>query len=86
MIEIQTGWVNYAGTDSTISVTVYGLWSSHTFYDLPGSFETGDYDSSYQYVDYDFGEPYQIHPYKDGSGVNPGWYLSWVRISINLIV
>ncbi|XP_048259189.1 uncharacterized protein LOC125384307 [Haliotis rufescens] len=79
-ILIQTSDSNYAGTDATVSMIIYGDKGSSRSMDMDGSFESGDVDTSMRSIN-EIGRIRSIRIWHNNRGTNAGWKLDWVRIS-----
>ena len=77
---MYTGTALSAGTNSGISIEIWGTDGHIGQSVLTGTFERGDNDTTN--FDVYFGNPYRIKVYHDGSGWFSGWKLDKVALQI----
>jgi len=85
-IEVQTGDMSGAGTDSNIYVTIYGDKAATNEVRLNGyisgnAFERGDLDRLTLVGLVDVGTMKKLKVRSDGAWAGSGWYLSWVKVN-----
>ena len=77
---MYTGTSSHSGTNSGISMEVWGTEGHMGPKGLGGGFENGDVDTT-NFYGY-FGKPYRIKVYHDGSGMFSGWQLNRVTLQV----
>ncbi|MEU7984720.1 PLAT/LH2 domain-containing protein [Streptosporangium canum] len=82
-VEVKTSDEKNAGTNSNISLTIYGPGGDSGPQDLDNddnNFEQGNLDT-FELVLPNFGSLTKIYIKSDGSGASEGWLLSWLKIT-----
>ncbi|WP_328800044.1 PLAT/LH2 domain-containing protein [Paenibacillus sp. LX16] len=82
VVTVNTANLKDAGTDSNISITLYGSNGDYATATLNGSFEQGDSDTT-RISTSNLGDIRKITIRTDGSGYKPGWKIANVKISGN---
>ncbi|WP_090738928.1 PLAT/LH2 domain-containing protein [Paenibacillus sp. Mc5Re-14] len=82
VVTVNTAKLKDAGTDSNISITLYGSNGDYATATLNGSFEQGDSDTT-RISTSNLGDIRKITIRTDGSGHKPGWKIANIKITGN---
>ncbi|MGR6127148.1 PLAT/LH2 domain-containing protein [Paenibacillus sp. SER-28] len=82
VVTVNTGSIADSGTDSNISITLYGSNGDYVTAALTGSFEKGDSDTT-RISTSNLGDIRKVTIRTDGSGNKSGWRLANIKVTGN---